>query len=76
MRSNHIAHVLIMASTMASEAVAHRMSVKRSPDARHYGRHASGRINMPGHMMTKAGKRWQMQRDFERCNRRKGKPRP
>lgn len=30
---------------------------------------------MPGHMMTKRGKKNQMQRDFQNCNRRKGKPR-
>lgn len=42
---------------------------------KHFGRLDSGRYNMPGQWMTKAGKRAQMQRDFETCNRRKGKPR-
>lgn len=38
---------------------------------RNYG----GRYNMPGYMMTKAGKRAQMQKDFNRASPRKGKPR-
>lgn len=44
-------------------------------DHRNYGKHHSGRYNMPSHMMTKRGKLNQMQRDFATCRRRKGKPR-
>lgn len=35
----------------------------------------SGLYNMPGAMMTKAGKRRQMQMDINRASPRKGKPR-
>ncbi len=35
----------------------------------------TGRYNMPGTMMTKAGKRRQMQIDTNRASPRKGKPR-
>jgi hypothetical protein len=48
------------------------MSAKPKPvnrDHQLYG----GRINMPGYMMTKAGKRAQMQKDNNRPSPRKGK---
>ena len=51
------------------------MALVTTKDQRNYGRLDSARYNMPGHMMTKAGKRAQMQRDFATCKRRKGKPR-
>lgn len=35
----------------------------------------TGRYNMPGAMMTKAGKRRQMQMDINRASPRRGKPR-
>jgi hypothetical protein len=50
MHSNHIVHVLIIREHDGSGALAHRMSVKRSKDARYYGRHESGRYHMPGHI--------------------------
>lgn len=43
--------------------------------AKFYGRNGSGRINMPGEMMTKAGKRAQMQKDANRASPRRGRRR-
>lgn len=40
-----------------------------------FGRNGSGKINMPGHNMTKAGKRWQMQKDINRKSPRRGRKR-
>lgn len=65
--------VILIAATSLAAGAAHTMTVKRSKNARHFGRHDSGRYHMPGQMMTKAGKRMQMQKDFENCNRRKGR---
>lgn len=66
--------IFFTAATLAVGAI-HNASVKRSRNAREYGRHGSGRYHMPGRMMTRRGKINQMQRDFQNCNRRKGKPR-
>lgn len=44
-------------------------------EAKLYGRNGSGRLHMPGQMMTKAGKRAQMQKDINRKGPRRGKRR-
>lgn len=69
--------IILVSASLATIAVGrfHEGAVKRTKDSRNYGRHGSGRYHMPGQMMTKAGKRAQMQKDFSTCNRRKGRPR-
>lgn len=68
-------HAIILAAS-ASLAVCAAPSIRRgSAIHRDFGKGDSGRYHMPGQMMTKRGKKNQMQRDFQNCNRRKGKPR-
>ncbi len=69
--------ILVSAALAATFAAGHMhtRSVKRTKNAKLYGRHDSGLYHMPGQMMTKAGKRAQMQHDFATCNRRRGRPR-
>jgi hypothetical protein len=63
--------VLVAASSFAACSAP---SIRRHSAAhRDFGKHGSGTIRMPGQMMTKRGKKNQMQRDFANCNRRKGK---
>lgn len=73
----HRSSIILVSASLATIAAGHihTRSIKRSRNAREYGRHDSGRFHMPGQMMTKRGKKNQMQRDFANCNRRKGKPR-
>lgn len=42
---------------------------------KYYGSNSSGKYHMPGQMMTKAGKRMQMEKDFRRKSPRRGRRR-
>lgn len=49
--------------------------MRSSKESKNYGKNGSGRYHMPGGMMTKAGKRAQMQKDANRASPRRGRRR-